>query len=387
MDGHAALVVIFMDLGPMEAGKTMKKHTILIVLAALLLACGTMPAWSQATLAKVEGKITDNGKPVPDVSVVFTSAASNKVIKMKTDKNGAYFGLGFVVGEYKIEIINAAGETLYSEKRIPITIEGGANVVKNVDLTLDRKGAAGQPMMTKEQMDAIKAQNAKATNMNALINQAQAALNSKSWQDAIAPLQQMIEMDPKRWEFYQALGNAQLNLSQFQEAVDTLEKGVAAAQALLAANDPKTEVPKIKTGMGQMLASEGNAQLKLKKNDLAVAAFQKAAEMDPNPAVAYFNLCATQYNLNQMEAASMACDKAIAADPNKADAYFIKGSALYGNGKLDANNKYIVPPGTTDALNKYLQLAPDGGHAADVKAMLAALGEKVETSFGSKKKK
>jgi len=363
----------------------MKKNSILVVLAALLLALGTLPAWPQATLAKVEGKITDNGKPVPDVTVAWTSDANGRVIKMKTDKNGGYFGLGFVVGEYKFEVISAGGDVLYSEKKVPVTIENGANFVKNIDLTKDRTSGSGQPTMTAEQMEAIKAQNAKATDLNILIGQAQTALNAKNWQEAIPPLKQMIEKEPARWEYQQALGNSYFGLAQYQEAVDTYEKGIAAAQATLA--DPKADAAKTKTGLGQMWSSQGNAYLKVKNADMAVKSFTKAAEMDPNPAVAYFNICATQYNMNQMQAAAMACDKAIAADPNKADAYFIKGSALYGDGKLDANNKYVVPPGTTDALNKYLELSPDGGHAADVRAMLEALGVKVETTYGTKKKK
>jgi len=363
----------------------MKKNLILVMIAALLLAAGTLPAVSQATLAKVEGKVTDNGKPLPDVKVVFTNTGSAKVITMKTDKGGNYFGVGFSVGEYKVEVINASGEVLFRINKTQVTIEGGANVVLPIDISKDRQASGGQPLMTKEQMDAIKAQNAKATNLNALISQAQNALNTKNWQDAVAPLQQMIEMDPKRWEFYQALGNAQFNLAQYQETVDTLDKGIAAAQTALT-GDSKADVPKIKTGLGQMLASQGNAYIKLTKTDLAVTAFTKAAEMDPNPGLAYFNLCATQYNMGQMKAAALACDRAIAADPNKADAYFIKGSAMYGDGKMDANNKYIVPPGTVEALNKYLELAPTGGHAGDVKAMLEALGAKIETSFGKKRK-
>jgi len=60
---------------------------------------------------------------------------------------------------------------------------------------------------------------------------------------------------------------------------------------------------------------------------------------------------------------------------------------MYGDGKLDSAGKYTVPPGTAEALNKYLELAPDGAHAADVKAMLEAIGAKIETSFGKTKKK
>ena len=98
----------------------------------------------------------------------------------------------------------------------------------------------------------------------------------------------------------------------------------------------------------------------------------QAAALDSSPGAAYFKLCATQYNVGNMAAATANCDKAIKADPTLADAYFVKGSALYGNGTLDKNNKYILPPGTIEALKKYLELAPDGMHAADVHAMLDA---------------
>jgi tetratricopeptide (TPR) repeat protein len=125
-----------------------------------------------------------------------------------------------------------------------------------------------------------------------------------------------------------------------------------------------------------MLTNQGNAYLKLKKNDQAVRAYAKAAALDPDPGAAYFNLCATFYNQGNMQNAISSCDKSIAADPTRADAYFIKGSSLYGLGSLDKQNKYVLPPGTIEALKKYLELSPTGGHAADVKAMLEAVDAK-----------
>ena len=83
-----------------------------------------------------------------------------------------------------------------------------------------------------------------------------------------------------------------------------------------------------------MLTQQGNAYLKLRKNKEAVDAYTKAASYDPNPATAYWNLCATQYNTGNVDGALDACNKAIVADPGKADAYFIKGVLLVG------------PPGT-----------------------------------------
>jgi hypothetical protein len=76
-----------------------------------------------------------------------------------------------------------------------------------------------------------------------------------------------------------------------------------------------------------------------------------------------------------------ACGKAIAADPNKADAYFIKGSVLIGESKTDASGKLIAPPGAAEALKRYLQLAPNGAHADDVKQMLSVIGSKVDTTY------
>ena len=105
----------------------------------------------------------------------------------------------------------------------------------------------------------------------------------------------------------------------------------------------------------------------------AVDAYTKAAALSSNPAVAYFNLCATNYNAGNTSAALAACDKAIAADPAKADAYFIKGSAMVGNGAIDQKGKFAVPKGTVETLKKYLELQPNGAHASDVKEMLNAI--------------
>jgi len=75
-----------------------------------------------------------------------------------------------------------------------------------------------------------------------------------------------------------------------------------------------------------------------------------------------------------------AANKCIALDPTKADAYFIKSSCLFGNATMDANGKTMVPAEAIAALQKYLELAPDGGHAADVKQMLDYASIAVKTT-------
>jgi tetratricopeptide (TPR) repeat protein len=370
--------------------------------AALLLALCAVPAWSQATLASVTGKVTDGSKPLVGAKVVITNNDNGRQYSMKTDKKGEFEQIGFTRStNYTLEVFNADGQSVF-RRSVAITNEGGQKDnflidISNPDATnlgMNSQGGSGGHKQTKEEaaqtakqkqeLEAIKEKNKKAESENTLIAQLNPAMQSQNWTAAEPLLLQLIEINPARWEYIQALGNAQLSQGKYDDAVASYEKGISIAQNT---TDPKADAAKIKAGLGQMLTNEGNAYLKLKKNPEAIAAYNKAAELSSNPGVAYFNICATQYNTGNMAGAVTACDKAIAADPNKADAYFIKGSSLYGNGKLDAQNKYVVPPGTAEALNKYLELAPDGAHAADVKAMLEAVGAKIETTYKERKKK
>jgi tetratricopeptide (TPR) repeat protein len=203
---------------------------------------------------------------------------------------------------------------------------------------------------------------AQGENQNALVAKAQAALDAKQWPDAEAALKQLSSSEP-RWEYFEALGAAQFNQGHYADSLESYQRAIDLAG--------KNASP---AAIAQMYTTIGNANLKLKKNDAAIAAYNKAAALSPNPAVAYFNLCATMFNMGQPAAKTVpACDKAIAADPKKADAYFVKGSSLYGEGALDKSNKFVPPPGALEALKQYLVLAPDGPHGQDVKAMLDAL--------------
>jgi tetratricopeptide (TPR) repeat protein len=237
------------------------------------------------------------------------------------------------------------------------------------------------PQYTKEQIEELKKQNEKARGQNALIKQAMDAMTAKNWQAAVAPLQQLIAEDPNNWQYHSALGDVQFNLGSYDQALASYQKGIALAQG-----DPGGD-PKRKAAIAKMLTQEGNAFLKLRKNAEATDAFTKAASLDPNPGVAYFNLCAVQYNTGNVKAALDACDKAIAADPKKADAYFIKGSLLVGDSRTDPGGKVIAPAGAAPALKKYLELAPDGAHANDVKQMLEFIGSNVESTYKKGKSK
>ena len=180
--------------------------------------------------------------------------------------------------------------------------------------------------------------------------------------------------DDQRSGVYQSLGGALNTASKPQDALQAYEKGVAAAKKILEA---QPDSGRAKTGLGQMLNSQGNLLVSLKKLDEAIAVFTQAAEVAAYPAMPYFNLCATYYNMKRGQDALPACDRAISSDPSMSDAYYIKASILFGQGTLE-HGKYVVPPGTSESLNKYLEYAPFGQHASAVRSMIDKLNEEIE---------
>ena len=209
-----------------------------------------------------------------------------------------------------------------------------------------------------------------------------ALTNAGKYEAAIEKCNLAIAEDPAQWGPYQVLGGIYITLDKPQDALESYQKGVAAAQKMLEGQpDPRTKI-----GLGQMLNAEGNLLIKLKKYDEAIEVFSHAAESAPYAAMPYFNLCATYYNLKRSQEAVTACDHAIASDPTLADAYFIKGSILFGQGQLE-HGKYTVPPGTTEALNKYLEYAPYGDHALAARDMINQLNKDMRTLYQAPKKK
>lgn len=206
--------------------------------------------------------------------------------------------------------------------------------------------------------------------------------NGGKSQAAIQECDQAIAADPTQWEPYQVKAMAESALGHDDVAIATYDAGIQAAKAAVASN---LQPDKAKAGMGQMLNAEADLYARSRQDDKAIPLFTQAAEVAVYPALPYFNLCALFYNRTDLKAALAACDKAIAADPTVAEAYFVKASVLFGQGRLQ-QGRYQVPDGTREALTKYLELSPEGQHAADARAMLEKIGSKIETTYKPKSK-
>ena len=86
-------------------------------------------------------------------------------------------------------------------------------------------------------------------------------------------------------------------------------------------------------------------------------------------------------NGGQSDAAGEAFKKAIAATPPYTDAYYQYGVILVAQAKIAPDGKITPVPGTVEAFQKYLDLAPTGQWAQPSKDMLTTLGQSISVTY------
>jgi len=205
------------------------------------------------------------------------------------------------------------------------------------------------------------------------------AMQAKDWTAAITAAQQLVDANATSANLY-LLANAQLYATTGQSDTGPMETALATYDRALAAAEQEKPAPgqpdqaqpdqAWKDRVAQIYIGKGNALLKLKRTTEAIDNYNHAAELSSNPGKAYFNVCAVMYNNGDTTGAVAACRKAAAADPTRADTWFVLGSVLFVDAKPDAQGKFVISAECRQALQKYLELAPDGPHASDTKAML-----------------
>ena len=210
------------------------------------------------------------------------------------------------------------------------------------------------------------------------------AMIAKDWPAAVAAAQQLVDANATSVNLL-LLGNAQLYATTGKPDTGPMEVSLATYERALAVAeqekptlrppdkaqlDQAQALQAWKDGIAKIYVGRGNALLKLKRTADAIDSYNRAAELSSTPGKAYFNICAVLYNTGDMENGPPACRKAAAADPTNANAWFVLGSLLFANAAIDSNRKVAISEEGLAALSKYIELAPDGPHASDVKAML-----------------
>jgi hypothetical protein len=246
--------------------------------------------------------------------------------------------------------------------------------------------------------------------LNALMKQAGADMQSGDYASAIKAMTDATTAKPDEAILWETLGDAQLGdavaadtkakASHTTDATvpDKLTAAETSYQKALtlnaAAAKPRPELPAAANNqLGAVfgrLAMAYDAADKDKRSDAMksmAAAYDAAAKADTKGAVKYYlNESVMLYNASlktgAVDGLADAADKAIAADPTRADAYFFKAEGLAPLITMGPDGKTLVaPPGLAEACNKYLELAPAGVHAGDMKGILAGLQEQVQTNY------
>jgi tetratricopeptide (TPR) repeat protein len=372
------------------------------VLTTFALVMSALPAFSQINTQFIQGVVTDSdGTKVVGAVIAFDTDEAAKGVyigvdgvadvghkeggkhtEARTDKKGHYIA-NMQPGVYivtltvdgKVRAILKAYEVVRIGSNDPLDFKlnpAGMAVVPTGGKTAPKAPGKEDDKAAKER----EAKLAKDKELNDTFGAGKAAIENKQWSDAITQLTKASELGPTQQAVWAALAEAYVGSAKAAKGADA---GAFYAKSFEAFDKVLTIAPDdAGTYNNYALALAAN-----NKMDDAKVKMAKAVELDPAGGGRYhYNLGALLMNSNQTDGAIDEFKKAIAADPNYAEAYFYYGSTMLGKATMDtATGKMVAPAGTVEALQKYLQLKPDGPNAASAKELITALGATIQANY------
>ena len=350
---------------------------------------------SFAQISAIEGDVKGpDGKSVQGAQILIERKDMKGTYKgAKTDKKGHYIYNGLPLGTYKVSVI-IDGQTRDSVDNVRTKL--GDPVPINFDLkqsaeqaqAMQKAAESGQLSkeqergLSKEQKDALEKrakENAAAIAKNKALNDAfnagKEASMAKNYDAAIDAFKKATELDPAQHVIWASLAESYINQAGTKTGADQQAAMDQGLQAYQKAIELKPDDPAYHNNYALALAKD-------KKFPEAQAELQKAAQLDSaNAAKYYYNLGAVLVNTGQTDAAGEAFKKAIDANPGYADAQFQYATVLSAKLSTGADGKITAPPGMKEALDKYLELQPDGQFAEAAKGMLQMIGATVQTNY------
>jgi Tfp pilus assembly protein PilF len=383
----------------------MKFRNTILATAGLLVFGSALLAQITAIEGEVKG---EDGKAMVGAVIKLDRTDITAHYKTKTDKKGHYFYNGLPLGNY-IVTVEVDGKDVDKRQGVRSRLGDPTNVSFDLQASKQERDAAQSVMqkaaesgqLTKEMERGMTAEqkatleknlkeregqlkqhkelnDAFSVGMTAMAAAAAAptpAERQKGYEDAVQSLTKASEIGPTELAVWANLADAYMKLASTQTGPEfdaDSQKGLDAYGKAIALKPEDA-------------ATHNNYALALvqaKKIPEAQAELTKAAQLDPaNAGKYYYNLGAVLTNANQADAAAEAFQKAIAADPNYAEAYYQYGVYLVGKAALAADGKVTPVPGTVEAFQKYLALAPTGQFAQPAKDMLTTLNASVDVSY------
>jgi Flp pilus assembly protein TadD len=373
---------------------TRLKSLLLSAFALLLL---SLPAFGQMTAIEGDVKGAD-GKPLQGAVVKFDRTDIKGNYSVKTDKKGHYGHYGLPSGTYDVSVL-VDGKVVDGMKGVRTNYSNATNVPFNVKPAgaadeATSAAADAERGMTKEQKAefekknaAREAQLAKNKELNDAYLAGKAALEAKQYDAAIEAFTKASTLDDKQVVVWSGLADAYVAIAPTKGA----ETGAFYDKGF----DAYKKAIELKPDDAAYYNNFAIALAKDKKLDEAKTNLDKAAQLDPPGAGKYFyNMGAHLVNGGQNDAAGEEFKKAVTADPTYADAQYQYGVFLASKATTDATGKITALPGTTDALQKYIDLkgaacasatsssAPPGCELVGAaKDMITQLGGTVSTTF------
>jgi tetratricopeptide (TPR) repeat protein len=327
---------------------------------------------SSAQTGGLTGKtIQLDGTPCVKCTIQIDRTSIKGHYETKTDKKGTYVYVGLPTDVYKVTLVDPNGKSLfYLSQRVEI------GDPTELDFDLPKEMARQQqerqqeiqsnPELKKQQEEQEKAKQ-QFTSLKQLFDQGVALEGQKQFAEAAAMFQKAEPLAKDK----NLLAVLEHEAESFHGAKNN-DQAVAVYQKLIGMDPTSAEYH---NNLGSIYADIG-------KGPEAQAEFAKAAQLDPAGASKYyFNLGAVMMNGGKMDEAAAAFKKATDADPTYADAWFMQGQALMGKASMGPDGKIVPAPGTAEALQTYLKLAPSGPHAADAQGMLQSIQGSVQTEF------
>jgi tetratricopeptide (TPR) repeat protein len=360
--------------------------------------------------ARVDGEIRGmDGNVVPDATITLKGTESGQTYTLKTDKKGKFVQIGVTAGTYDMSII-INGQTAFTGK---IAIKNGEDNTQNINLKeLAAQQAAAHPEEekkkeeTEDKMKDLKIQFAAGkdalTEADSLRKQIptapadqKAAMQDKmnaDIQTGLTAFQKaetdVTEKDPTNHATVLSyLGQAYRMSGQYDKAIDAYQKSIGFKPSATVYNQlslSQISGGAVATDPAKVKASVGEAS----------DSCDKAIALDPTmAAMCWKNIGAVLINNHHQPEAVDALQKASAADPKDAQTWFLLGGALTSTMtyKTEGDKEImVITPGTQEAYQKCIDVAPSGPYAPQCKQSLtelAALTGGVETNVGGKKKK
>lgn len=366
---------------------------VLGALAFVLLLAATV----RAQEGRVSGQVLDaNGKPWADITVTLKSD-TGRTFTLKTGKDGKYSQIGIPGGMYTITLTNQAAGLDFSEKQLVKPDDENTFDFNFKEIMAQQQNNPANAEAEKKRQES---QNA-FKEMQTHFNNGRAALDDSDTlrkQLATLPADQKTATQDK------------IN-TDYQTAVTELEQAEKGVQ------------PKDTKNHAVVLSTLGQAYDRAGRYTDAVAAYQKAIDMNPQPsyyvdlstatvnaatagtdttdltakvteagadcdkagtldptltARCWKNIGIVLSNKNHLAEAVVPLQKATAADAKDAQAWFLLGGALTSEitSKQEGNKlTYTFPPGLTDAYQHCMDADPNGPYAAQAKATLDGLNQ------------